>query len=159
MSNMEDLEDLVPPEFECAADAYYEDGEEGNICLYADCLASGWGSEVGVYYVGGQWNDSGVDPPAYTIKLEGHYIRLSFDDTYMEYTNKDGIRKNFRLGSSLKLSDFITIIKTPFSLDLSDGNMGKFYQDEFSRKDIVIEVDREHVIKQIHRYVDLLAFS
>lgn len=160
MSNMDDLEDLIDPEFDSEVDTmgWDEDYESNTITLYSKKLPE-WKTETRLSYVPGQWNDSGVDPPSYFLSLEGYWVSFDFDETKFSYTNKDGKPKYFKIRSTMKLADFVTIVSSPFPLELSDGHMGRFYEDEFDRKNIVIEIDEDHVKQQIQKYIDLLVFS
>lgn len=129
---------------------------QGYNYLFRDRIA-----KTSLAFVPGQWNDSGVDPSCYVIKIPNHFISIAPDRTYMEYTvSGEERRKHFSLPYVLKLADFIEIIKAPFGLELSDGNMGKFYQyDDYDLdKELQIKIDPEHVKKKILQLSGLKAF-
>lgn len=154
-------DDLLPP-----YDSLYDANDDYEDYYYPDNSIKLFNSNgIKISYVPGQWNDSGIDPPAYSISIKNpdqsgygsnstHWLSIEFDHVWVQTINNNIIKYDV----SLNLTDFVKVISSPFSLDLKDGQMGKFYEDDFDEKDIVLEVDRDFIISKIEKLTMLKAF-
>jgi hypothetical protein len=128
------------------------DLEDGRVTIYRDRT-----NDISIKYRGGAWNDSGFDAPGYIIHCGAYWALLDFEETRIGgpfITNNSMITIN----SSMKLSDFVNIVKSPFPLELSDGNMGRFHDDDFHVKDIIIEADFTLIKEKLERLAKLKPF-
>ncbi len=58
-----------------------------------------------------------------------------------------------------KLSDFVTIVKSPFKLELEDNAYMCFISGDFDLKDIKLEVNEGLILKKINDLIEITAFA
>lgn len=146
------MNDNIHPLEESTDDEYFWDYETGSLTIYRDKL-----NNIRISYRVGQWNDSGVDPPSYLISYGKYWAALYFNETIIGapfIKNNDIIEVDY----GMKLADFVTIVKSPFPLELSDGKMGDYHENNFHIKDIIIQVDLDHLKNEFERFNTLKVF-
>ena len=115
--------------------------------------------KTGLLYIPGEYNDSGVDPPCYRVSCENYFVYLHFDKVYLSLPGER--RHSFAIPSPMKLSDFVTVVKSKYPLELHEGLQ---YITELRTgdielgEDIILHIDKDHLMKKIMSLGNLKAF-